>query len=477
MSARPRAAVLRAGRCLAAGRRRHRRARARARSPRRARRACSATSAASPASSRRAAIAIPCSSRAPTASARSCCCSARPAGCATRASISSRMCVNDVLTCGAEPLLFLDYIAVGRLDPERVADVVEGVADGCRAGGLRAARRRDRRAARHVRRRRPRPRGLRARHRRARRRSSTAPRVVRRRRRDRPGGERRARQRLHARAPPARARRARARRRARRPARADAHLRARGCGAARSLRRARDGAHHGRRPPGQPPARPARRASARASTSGAGRRPRSSRWLAGLGVERDEMRRVFNGGLGYVAVVPAGRGRGGARGLRRRPAARPGTSARSCRARASSTSRSRSAVRIGVLVSGSGSNLQALIERVHGRAATIAGRVLEQRRGLRAGARRAARASRAPSSRSPPTAASASARDRAMADWLAERDVELVVCAGFMGVLGADFLTRFPARVLNLHPSLLPAFPGAHAIEDALRGRRGARPA
>jgi phosphoribosylglycinamide formyltransferase-1 len=59
------------------------------------------------------------------------------------------------------------------------------------------------------------------------------------------------------------------------------------------------------------------------------------------------------------------------------------------------------------------------------------------------------------------------ARDRAMADWLAERGVGLVVCAGFMGVLGADFLTRFPARVLNLHPSLLPAFPGAHAIEDA----------
>ena len=45
------------------------------------------------------------------------------------------MCVNDVLTCGADPVLFLDYIAVGRLDPERVADVVEGVADGCRQAG------------------------------------------------------------------------------------------------------------------------------------------------------------------------------------------------------------------------------------------------------------------------------------------------------------------------------------------------------
>lgn len=45
------------------------------------------------------------------------------------------MCVNDVLTCGAEPLLFLDYVAVGRLDPERVAQLVEGVADGCRQAG------------------------------------------------------------------------------------------------------------------------------------------------------------------------------------------------------------------------------------------------------------------------------------------------------------------------------------------------------
>ena len=45
------------------------------------------------------------------------------------------MCVNDVLCCGAAPAAFLDYIAVGRLDPERVAELVEGVADGCRQAG------------------------------------------------------------------------------------------------------------------------------------------------------------------------------------------------------------------------------------------------------------------------------------------------------------------------------------------------------
>jgi phosphoribosylglycinamide formyltransferase-1 len=59
-------------------------------------------------------------------------------------------------------------------------------------------------------------------------------------------------------------------------------------------------------------------------------------------------------------------------------------------------------------------------------------------------------------------------RDEELADWLAERGVELVVLAGFMQLLTAPFLERFPDRILNVHPSLLPAFPGAHAVEDAL---------
>jgi phosphoribosylglycinamide formyltransferase 1 len=123
-------------------------------------------------------------------------------------------------------------------------------------------------------------------------------------------------------------------------------------------------------------------------------------------------------------------------------------------------------VRIGVLVSGSGSNLQALIERVHGRSATIAGVCSSNHE---AHALQRARDAGIESAVFPLAASGGQrdARDRAMAEWLAERGVVLVVCAGFMGVLGADFLTRFPARVLNLHPSLLPAFPGAHAIEDA----------
>jgi phosphoribosylglycinamide formyltransferase-1 len=119
-----------------------------------------------------------------------------------------------------------------------------------------------------------------------------------------------------------------------------------------------------------------------------------------------------------------------------------------------------------VLVSGSGSNLGALIERVHGRAATIAGVCSSN---AEAFALERARGAGIESAVFPLAehAGDAAARDRAMAGWLGERDVQLVVCAGFMGVLTAGFLTRFPERVLNLHPSLLPAFPGAHAIDDA----------
>jgi phosphoribosylglycinamide formyltransferase-1 len=60
------------------------------------------------------------------------------------------------------------------------------------------------------------------------------------------------------------------------------------------------------------------------------------------------------------------------------------------------------------------------------------------------------------------------ARDAAMADWLEERGVELVVLAGYMHLLTPGFLDRFPGRVVNVHPSLLPAFPGAHAVADQL---------
>jgi phosphoribosylglycinamide formyltransferase-1 len=55
-----------------------------------------------------------------------------------------------------------------------------------------------------------------------------------------------------------------------------------------------------------------------------------------------------------------------------------------------------------------------------------------------------------------------------MATWLEEHGADLIVLAGYMHLLTKPFLTRFPGRILNVHPSLLPAFPGAHPIEDAL---------
>ena len=55
-----------------------------------------------------------------------------------------------------------------------------------------------------------------------------------------------------------------------------------------------------------------------------------------------------------------------------------------------------------------------------------------------------------------------------MALWLREQEVELVVLAGYMQLVGAAFLGRFPQRVINVHPALLPAFPGIRAVEQAL---------
>ncbi len=60
------------------------------------------------------------------------------------------------------------------------------------------------------------------------------------------------------------------------------------------------------------------------------------------------------------------------------------------------------------------------------------------------------------------------ARDQALAAWLIERGARLVVLAGYMELLGESFLERFPGAVINVHPSLLPAFPGLAAIEQAL---------
>jgi phosphoribosylglycinamide formyltransferase-1 len=117
---------------------------------------------------------------------------------------------------------------------------------------------------------------------------------------------------------------------------------------------------------------------------------------------------------------------------------------------------------IGVLVSGEGTNLQALID-----AGLPIAAVASNRPGVRALAR--AEAAQIPTRVFElDRYADRPARDRDMADWLQLRGVDLVVLAGYMHLLTPSFLDRFPDRIVNVHPSLLPYFPGAHAIDDAL---------
>jgi phosphoribosylglycinamide formyltransferase 1 len=121
---------------------------------------------------------------------------------------------------------------------------------------------------------------------------------------------------------------------------------------------------------------------------------------------------------------------------------------------------------IAVLVSGAGTNLQALLDTVHGQEAEVVA-VASNVAGAPALERAAERG--VPTAVFPRTEhPDRTARDRAMADWLAERGARLVVLAGYMELVGEPFLARFPDAVINVHPSLLPAFPGLRAIEQAL---------
>ncbi|HEX2071670.1 MAG TPA: phosphoribosylglycinamide formyltransferase [Thermoleophilaceae bacterium] len=125
------------------------------------------------------------------------------------------------------------------------------------------------------------------------------------------------------------------------------------------------------------------------------------------------------------------------------------------------------AFRVAVLISGEGSNLQALLDRVHGRAGIEIACVASSRAEAR-GLERAAAASVDSAVFSRVDHPDREARDAALGDWLEEHDVDLVVLAGFMEILGAAFIRRFEDRLINVHPSLLPAFPGVRAIEQAL---------
>jgi len=117
---------------------------------------------------------------------------------------------------------------------------------------------------------------------------------------------------------------------------------------------------------------------------------------------------------------------------------------------------------IGVLVSGEGTNLQALID-----AGLPIVAVASNKDGVRA-LERAEQAGITTAAFDVDDYADREARDAAMADWLVEHGVDLVVCAGYMHLLRRCFLERFPGRVINTHSAPLPEFPGPHPIHDVL---------
>jgi len=125
------------------------------------------------------------------------------------------------------------------------------------------------------------------------------------------------------------------------------------------------------------------------------------------------------------------------------------------------------AFRIAVLASGTGTNLQAILDRLHGRDGIEVVAVASNKPGAQA----LERASGAgvetgafPAADYPDRAH----RDAAIAGWLKQREVELIVLAGYMELLSPEFVRRFRNRIVNVHPALLPSFPGLDAVGQAL---------
>ena len=180
-------------------------------------------------------------------------------------------------------------------------------------------------------------------------------------------------------------------------------------------------------------------------------RPAVYHWLA-RHVDEDELRRVFNLGIGYCAIVEGPRRRPGSRAEAdaQEEAGKPGPDA------------GEGGGMIGVLASGEGTNLQALLD-----AGLPVSAVASNKPGVRALER--AQSAGVPSAVfSLEDHAGREDRDRALGLWLGEQGAEVAVLAGYMHLLTTPFLELFPDRIVNVHPSLLPKYPGMHAIEDAL---------
>ena len=126
-----------------------------------------------------------------------------------------------------------------------------------------------------------------------------------------------------------------------------------------------------------------------------------------------------------------------------------------------------SSFRIVVLASGSGTNLQAILDRLHGREGIEVVGVGSDKAG--AGALERGRRAGIETGVFPAADyVDRAARDEALGDWIESREADLVVLAGYMQLLSAVFVGRFRNRVVNVHPALLPSFPGLDAIGQAL---------
>ncbi|WP_089099333.1 phosphoribosylglycinamide formyltransferase [Streptomyces hyaluromycini] len=129
------------------------------------------------------------------------------------------------------------------------------------------------------------------------------------------------------------------------------------------------------------------------------------------------------------------------------------------------------AKRLVVLVSGSGTNLQALLDAIAENGVEAYGAEVVAVGADRAGIEGLARAERAGIPTFVTRVKDFGNReewDRALADAVAAHAPDLVVSAGFMKIVGKEFLARFGGRTVNTHPALLPSFPGAHGVRDAL---------
>jgi len=126
-----------------------------------------------------------------------------------------------------------------------------------------------------------------------------------------------------------------------------------------------------------------------------------------------------------------------------------------------------SSFRIVVLASGSGTNLQAILDKLHGREGVEVVGVGSDK--AAAGALQRGRGAGVETGVFPTAAyADRAARDEALGDWIDSLGADLVVLAGYMQLLSAGFVARFRNRVVNIHPALLPSFPGLDAIGQAL---------